>query len=262
MNDSDIQSDAWLDERVRLFEAYCIPSIVNQSVKKFTWLVLFDSKSPSLLRMKIAEWCKHLKEKMVDFIPLFLEPYGNENQLVVNYINSNLRGETKYITTTRLDSDDSIRFDFMEKIIDYVSTHPLNDAFMNFSNGLQYNLKRKCFYLWMNYYSNHYLTRVEKMGDEIKTVLCDHTDVSKFALYVELPYVESMWVELIHSRNTANRMATDKLIHVDGSLYVGKDVDSYRTPYIIYCIWLIIGKARYILKYIRRKIEKHIFRRK
>lgn len=98
--------------------------------------------------------------------------------------------------------------------------------------------------------------------DEIKTVLCDHTDVSKFALYVELPYVEPMWVELIHSRNTANRMATDKLIHVDGSLYVGKDVDSYRTPYIIYCIWLIIGKARYILKYIRRKIEKHIFRRK
>ena len=45
--DSDLHLQAaWLDERFRLFEQYCLPSIVGQTDLHFTWVILSSNQTP------------------------------------------------------------------------------------------------------------------------------------------------------------------------------------------------------------------------
>jgi len=36
----------WLDIRLKLFEKFCVPSVLNQVYKDFTWLIFFDPRTP------------------------------------------------------------------------------------------------------------------------------------------------------------------------------------------------------------------------
>src|SRR5579859_6150981 len=90
----------WLEERFELFRSYCFPSVINQSVKNFTWLLYFDVNTPTdyldRVRGLIAD---HDNIKMVlctDFNDATRE----------EAVRSELRPTTKWLLTTRLDNDD------------------------------------------------------------------------------------------------------------------------------------------------------------
>ena len=40
-NGTNIDPEIWLENRFKLFETYCLPSIINQTSKNFKWIVLF-----------------------------------------------------------------------------------------------------------------------------------------------------------------------------------------------------------------------------
>ena len=48
-----VLTDEWLSHRFKLFENYCLPSIVNQENKNFIWLVYFDQDTDKLFINKI-----------------------------------------------------------------------------------------------------------------------------------------------------------------------------------------------------------------
>ena len=44
--------DKWMEDRLELFENYCLSSIKSQSELNFTWLVFFDISTPEVFRKK------------------------------------------------------------------------------------------------------------------------------------------------------------------------------------------------------------------
>lgn len=88
-------NDEWLKERVRLFKAYCYPSIVNQTFQDFEWIVWCHPDSPA--------WMRH-ELKMLDRAHFVFEPsYYDYIDMTVDTL-----------VTTRIDNDDMIHRDFMK----------------------------------------------------------------------------------------------------------------------------------------------------
>ena len=58
------RDEAWLEDRFRLFEQYTLPSVLQQSCKDFTWVVLFDGDTPPVYRERVKGWaerCENFK---------------------------------------------------------------------------------------------------------------------------------------------------------------------------------------------------------
>ena len=129
--------DRWMAERLELFDMYCVPSVMNQSNKDFTWLVVFDAKTPSEHRERIERY----RDDCV-LVPLFAESRCRDESHVVasrfkgkilrffhfeaalpavqDYIAQRLDEDTKYVITTRLDNDDAIHSDFVRRVQDFL----------------------------------------------------------------------------------------------------------------------------------------------
>jgi hypothetical protein len=54
-NGDQVLNDAWLMDRFRLFESYCLPSVKNQSNQDFTWFVFFDKNTPDKFKCKLGQ---------------------------------------------------------------------------------------------------------------------------------------------------------------------------------------------------------------
>ena len=129
--------DKWMDDRLELFDKYCVPSVMNQSNKNFTWLVVFDPKTPSKYRERIERY----RDDGV-LVPLYAESRCRDEARVVagrfrgkllrflhfeaalpaarDYITQKLNPDADYVITTRLDNDDAIHSDFVRRVQDFV----------------------------------------------------------------------------------------------------------------------------------------------
>lgn len=176
-----IQSEEWLEERFRLFEHYCLPSVAQQTTKDFVWLVLFNSETLEPYKERL----KSYKAQCANFTPLFLEPYGDENALVRGYILDHTPAERyQQVVTTRLDNDDAIRCDYLQMMQESV-TPDQTDLFLNYRCGWQYNIETHLAFR-MDYPASHYVSRVESLSPSIQTVLCDHSNLDQLPNYEEL----------------------------------------------------------------------------
>ena len=128
-NGKEVRNIDWLDERFKLFEKYCFPSIVNQSNKNFKWLVFFDLETPSSFVQRI----NHLCEESGCMEPVYINS-GKEFLIELNKkIFSLKRKEDAYIITTRIDNDDALYFNYVEDV--QKKFQKQNDVIFNFKNG-------------------------------------------------------------------------------------------------------------------------------
>src|SRR6478736_5211475 len=58
-NASNEQWLNWTRNRIALFQKYCLPSVLNQTIKKFKWLIYFDTTTPLEFSPFIEELTKH-----------------------------------------------------------------------------------------------------------------------------------------------------------------------------------------------------------
>jgi len=183
----------WLNERIRLFETYCLPSVANQSAE-FVWLVEFNSKSDKKLLDRIDEW----KSTYPFFIPLFVEPYADDALVVREYISKH--ANSKFIISTNLDSDDMLHKDFLSKI---QSSFDYQDGkIIHYSSGLQYIEQQKLLYSWQNA-GNHFYSFIEKTSTNPQS--CVDIQHGMFSEYIEIgDHVEPGWIEIVHNYNVYN----------------------------------------------------------
>ena len=119
-------SESWLQHRLDLFRRHCQPSVAGQTATDFRWLVFIDHASPPWLRTAI-EACE--PAEVVECDQVFSPDVASS--LVAPHAR---RGHD--LITTRLDNDDAIAFDFLERLGD-AATPTAELAFINFNNGLQ-----------------------------------------------------------------------------------------------------------------------------
>jgi hypothetical protein len=188
-----IPSDDWHEKRFLLFERYCYPAMMNQKNLKFTWLVFFDILTPEKYVKKIKAY-----SKFKNFRAVFVDNSSAEN--FKSIVDNNMRSNCKYIITTRLDNDDSVRNDFIDIIQN--EFHHQACEFVNIKHG--YILcDNKIYLTWDK--SGPFISLIEKR-ENTQTVWCrQHRMVSEVGPIRQI-FNEPAWIQVIHSSNSRNRV--------------------------------------------------------
>ena len=194
------QHDAdWLEHRFELFERFCYPSLREQTVQAFEWLVLFDDATPPAARARIerlAAW--------PNFRPVFV-PHEARSRCRAAAVAA-LEKRPQILVTTRLDSDDAVRSDFIERV-QRAATVPVNrPTVLAFPIGFVWHRQRS--YLdWQP--SNAFSSLVEPVGGSasypIKTIYTgSHSLQHQLGRVVWLSAAPA-WMQVVHGTNLENR---------------------------------------------------------
>ena len=181
-----IDPERWMEHRWKLFTKYTVPSVWNQSCKDFTWIVVFDPKTP---------------QRWVD------RAYALGVTVVLG---KNFRKACKkaigtggIVATSRLDNDDAIHRDYIKGIQDWyarkqktgVLTYPVGWTYSPQKNKLKH----------YRYIRNPFLTLIEKADKKVRTILFTrHVWATDYYKLHMLPDRHS-WCQIIHEKNLANR---------------------------------------------------------
>lgn len=185
-------TDEWLQNRLDLFEGYCLPSVKAQTDRDFTWLVFLDHLSPAWFRGCIEELARDA------FVPVYVE-----GAFTAETVSSAIRerSEAPYVLTTRLDNDDAIARDFIGAIQQCFDGQDFE--FINLVNGAQYAAGKA--YL-RPYTKNPFLTLIEKAVEAPpSTVFVEHHyRVDERGPVRNVRTSHPMWLQVIHGGNVLN----------------------------------------------------------
>ena len=134
----------WLEERFRLFESYCLPSVTRQTSQKFTWVILASDQTPDIYKKRLAEYRIQHENIDIQFCPYF----EDINQLY-QAIGQHYCLGYNHLLSTRLDSDDMLALDFIEKLQSHITPQTQSHTILSFHSGIQWfetssNLLLKC----------------------------------------------------------------------------------------------------------------------
>jgi hypothetical protein len=101
--------DGWLQQRVELFERYCLPSVSSQTNKEFHWIIYFDPDSPEWLMRWIRE------QRPLGLYQPFFRSSVSRAELCAD-IRTVVGPPRDELITTNLDNDDGLATDFIDRI--------------------------------------------------------------------------------------------------------------------------------------------------
>lgn len=196
----DLQSnihiqDSWLEERFRLFEQYCFPSIIAQTNQQFDWVILVCDQTPKNYLSRLAKYTNsHLN------IYIELCTYYEDVNVLYNNIGEKYVHGYDYLLSTRVDNDDMLAKDFVETLQKLLpATHA--SAVLTFTNGIQW-FEHKDMAFAVAYDRNHFLSFWEEKQNIRTSLGIDHTKVqSKNLIKLHKPF---MWCEIVHENNISN----------------------------------------------------------
>jgi len=212
----DLYDLDWLKQRQKLFETFTIPSVLAQTNKDFTWLLVSDSRTPKEFRSVLdsypAEVIYHNFEghkwpEVEGSDPIHRRSVQLEyiSNVVSDYIGYQ---NTDYIITSRCDNDDAIAKDHMEKIRDGALeawlTQPKPKFWLNIVRGYKWdrgivypkNSNRSPFISFVEPDNGHLLT----------TYQCCHTLATESEYnVVQVRQGAPTWMQVIHPDNLLNK---------------------------------------------------------
>jgi hypothetical protein len=193
---TDVNSPTWLEERLRLFERFCVPSMNSQN-GQFKWIVMFDSETPESVRSRVAQ--------LQGFETWWLEPEPTVSD-VTHRLQAVVPDSATHLLTTRLDNDDGLAKGFVRRLQLASVTH--EDAYLNFPLGYQWRAGRLYYSIQL---SNPFISYVEPLrqieGDRsFKSLLTgNHTDFLASGRLRQL-WSAPMWLQVLHGSNVINNL--------------------------------------------------------
>lgn len=197
-----VRTTQWLEHRISLFEKYCLPSVKNQTCQEFTWIVLFDSKTPERYKNRIEKY----QNECPQIIPVFVEPMNGRYFAEIFRKEIVKRLNAKRVVTTYLDNDDALHVRFVEDLQRRALT--VSDGiFINYNDGYQFYTDHQ-YVMQIHYPRNHFVSVVEK-GDPsvVKGIFGygGHYFIEKRkGVMIEKVKNAPMWCEVIHNKNMIN----------------------------------------------------------
>jgi len=189
-----VNTTQWLDERVQLFETFCLPSVTRQTCRNFTWVMQFDPRTP----VEILERCaatpnvEIIQEPIADFF-------------------AQVELAEPFLITSRLDNDDALH----ERYIDAVQRRFAGETQLLDTRGIQFDQSRHRFYTDGRRKPNSpFLTLIEKLGGRPKTVhYADHAKMRRHFPARRLK--QRLWCQVVHETNLLNRIRGRRLWRPD-----------------------------------------------
>ena len=186
---------SWLDERLRLFETYCLPSIQNQTCTNFIWIIIGDSRTSIEYKKRIESYKSILPQICVVWTPYQNDGYHS----LYRKLGQEFASGYDTLITTRLDSDDALPINYAETI-----QRIAQDGFegiISFPVGKQTFIKDNKSYK-IRYVQNHSTSYIEKCSFET-VMIFDHTQVKMDQIQI-IETEEPMWEEIVHGGNMLN----------------------------------------------------------
>lgn len=194
---SDIHMQpAWLEERFRLFEAYCLPSITGQTSQNFTWIILVHDQTPTIYKQRLE---RHVQTYPI--IKIEYCSYYDDINILYQNIGRKYIEHYDYLLSTRMDSDDMLALDFVEILQSHLQYLENSATIISFPKGIQWFETKDIAYAII-YPKNHFLSFLEPQN-RIRTSLgIDHTKIDTTQLtQISL---NAMWCEIVHRNNICN----------------------------------------------------------
>jgi hypothetical protein len=186
----------WLDGRFELFRDLCLPSIAGQTRQDFEWIIFFDEQTPDLYRRQIEDL-----QKLYPFTAYFT-PMFEMDKIVPGLVRDT---SSKWLLTTRLDSDDILAKDHVERLREIVA-EPRHQV-INFHRGAILSIKDQNPSLYrIADDSNPFASLMEPMSSDAGTIWAvKHVEIDRIApvLQVEGP---PAWLQIVHGANVSNRV--------------------------------------------------------
>lgn len=184
--------DAWMEHRLKIFEQYTLPSMLNQTNKNFTWLLAFSEKTP----MEVLNRYDYALDGL---------------RIIFTYPKDWIRcltPETDWLITSRLDNDDYYDPGFIDRI--QSNADEVNEIIdidyqqLDHVTGKRYSSLRAS-------PNSPFLSLVEPWGDDIKTCFhCSHTNMIRAFPAWKINHPLATMV--IHEKNQLNRIIGDEIL--------------------------------------------------
>jgi hypothetical protein len=214
----------WLKERQKLFEKFTLPCVQAQTNKDFEWIIISDVQTPDAFKKVLEsypatifyyDWANydweapefkgggvHAKQELM------------QRSIDLEYISKPLRDfigkqKTDYVITSRLDNDDGISVDHIDKIQRFAKKNWKGDRFwLNLVRGLKYNHGNV---FPVNSAHSPYISFVEPPQGLLTTYQVCHTEAQKTGHpVVQVREGQPTWLQVIHGGNLLNRLKRQK----------------------------------------------------
>jgi hypothetical protein len=188
--------DAYLSERLDLFERFCLPTLRQQSCQDFKWLVLFAEDTPDAQKARIARY-----SEWPNFVPVYL-PAGLDHavrMVVAPYLDSS----PQTLITTRIDNDDGLCRNYIEDVRRFENS--AERTVVQFPVGYVWHRDR--IYLDRQEH-NAFTTLIEPLPNGIDSEFMtiykgSHSDIHQLGRVIDVSD-QPAWLQVIHGTNVEN----------------------------------------------------------
>jgi hypothetical protein len=214
----------WLTERQKLFEKITLPSVMAQTNKDFEWILVCDLQTPDAFKKVLEsypatifyyDWAQH------DWKSPEFKGHGPgakqelmQRSIDLEYIAGPLQDfigkqKTDYVITSRLDNDDGISIDHIDKIQRFAKQNWKGKRFwLNLVRGLKYNHGDV---FPVNSPHSPFISFVEPPQGLLTTYQVCHTEAQKTEYnVVQVREGQPTWLQVIHGGNLLNRLKRQK----------------------------------------------------
>lgn len=187
----------WLAERFAMFEDICLPSIAAQTCRDFTWIIYFDKDTPQAFKDRIEKL-----RQTVPFVPYYTGLFAAEGWN--RSIGEVIPDRTPLLLTTRLDNDDALANDYIERAQqtarDHADTAPLC---VNFGRGY---IRTDTALYDVSHPSNAFFSRLCAWEDDMRTAMSIlHMTIADHGTVVQLG-APGGWLQVVHGGNVSNKV--------------------------------------------------------
>lgn len=196
-NNESLLTDSWMEQRVWLFENFCLPAIVNQTNTNFKWLIYADTSTKTKYKAEL----KTLVEPFSEIIELlFIDGMPRFIPAIHEAINEQAKGKS-HIITTRIDNDDCIHKDFINEIqLQFKSQKYL---VIDVIKGYSLQIKPSIMLGKKEHIFNPFLSMIEENKNP-KTIWDNsHTDWKR-EKHIKHYRKRRLWIAIIHDQNKIN----------------------------------------------------------
>ncbi len=203
----------WTRNRITLFNTFCLPSILNQTLKNFCWLIYFDADTPTEFMPFIRELENH------EFIKICYCK-GSED-FFKNYLREvkvRLKPDDQWIITTRLDNDDILHRSAIEVI--HQNFIEKDNFIIALASGYVLDIERKVLAHYF-YPMSPFISLIESISvNPVGVFTKPHTQWQSLRLYIYKEiYLEffkqserqsrfilksPLWIQIFHGNNVSN----------------------------------------------------------
>jgi hypothetical protein len=191
---------AWLEERLALFERYCVPKMAAQTDDRFRWLILISPETNAAIVKRLA------RAPNAELVPV--APGTALGSVVAARVAQ--MGES--IITARLDSDDQLSVGYT-KALRAIEWSGRRRFAAYFTKGLYLNAATGAYRvarLPLNQFPAVFERR--QSGDFLTVHAHRHNELFKSMDAIQIWTKRPMWCTIVHGGNASNRM-TGKPVH-------------------------------------------------